>query len=81
MTRRPDPFAGETRDGAEYRAERLEDERERLERRRQWAVQRGDARAVRRLTKRLDALEEAIDADLNPGRQLGRHDRYRLHWR
>lgn len=67
MPRRPDPFAYELREGAEYRVERLEEERERLERRRTWAVQRGDAQAVRRLTERLQALEEAIDADVSPG--------------
>lgn len=77
MPRRPDPFTQETRDGAEYRVERLEEERERLERRRVWAMRRGDAREVRRLTERLDAIEEAIDADVTPGRQPGRHDWHR----
>ncbi|PRY70981.1 hypothetical protein [Halomonas ventosae] len=79
MPRRPDPFAQPLRDGTEYRIERLEEERERLERRRVWAVRRGDTKAVQRLTERLDALEEAIDADLTPGCRSGRHEWYRRH--
>lgn len=77
MPRRADPFDHSTREGSAYRTERLEEERERLERRREWAIRRGDALGVRRLTQRLDALEEAIDADLSPGRPANKFERWR----
>lgn len=78
MPRRPDLFAYELREGAEYRVERLEEERELLNRRLTWAMRRGDDAAVERLVQRLDAIEEAIDADLTPGRPPNKFDH---HWR
>ncbi|WP_431024555.1 hypothetical protein [Halomonas sp. H5] len=72
-----DLFDQETRDGAEYRRDRLEVERERLHRRLVWAVSRGDQKATRWLEKRLEALEAELDADLEPGREPSRFDSYR----
>ena len=62
----------DTRDSAEYRLDRLEVERERLHRRLVWAEQRGDRQAVRWLESKLEELEEAMEADLRPGREPGR---------
>mgnify|MGYP001070254658 CR=1 FL=1 len=67
-----DPFAYRLRDGSAYRADRLEEERIRIERRLLWAERRGDRQAVQWLESRLVELEEAIEADLRPGRQPGR---------
>lgn len=64
-------------DGSAYRRQRLEEERHRLHRRLVWAEQRGDRQAVQWLESRLAELEEAIEADLEPGRQPGRHDWHR----
>lgn len=73
-----DPFDQEIRDGAEYRRDRLEVERERLHRRLVWAVSRGDQKVTRWLEKRLEALEAELDADLAPGREPSRFDNCRL---
>ena len=67
-----DPFAHRLRAGAEYRADRLEEERIRIERRLLWAERRGDRQAVQWLESKLAELEEAIEADLRPGRKPGR---------
>lgn len=75
--RTDDVLKPELRDSGEYRGERLEEERQRLERRLTWALRRGDARVIERLTQRLDALEEAIAADLSPGRPPSKFDRSR----
>ena len=72
-----DPFDLPLRDGAEYRRDRLEVERHRLHRRLVWAEQRGDRKAVAWLESKLVDLEEAIDADLKPGRAPGKHDWHR----
>ncbi|MDN3521509.1 hypothetical protein [Halomonas ramblicola] len=69
-----DLFAQETRDGAEYRRDRLEEEHERLMRRIKWAVHRNDDAAIEWLEARLDAIEAEIDADLAPGREPTRFD-------
>lgn len=66
-----DPFAHHQQSSAAYRRQRLEQERERLERRWEWAMERGDDRDERHLAERLDAIEEAIEADLSPGRTPG----------
>ena len=67
-----DPFAHTLRDGSAYRADRLEVERERLMRRLQWAVSRGDDDAADWLEARLDDVEAELEADLRPGREPGR---------
>ncbi|MEQ5803327.1 hypothetical protein [Halomonas sp. H10-9-1] len=64
-------------DGDHYRRQRLEEERERLHRRLVWATARKDRQAIRWLEKRLEEVEEALDADLEPGREPGRFDRHR----
>ncbi|MGM0913287.1 MAG: hypothetical protein ACQEXC_05765 [Pseudomonadota bacterium] len=67
-------------DGSACRQQRLEEERHRLHRRLVWAEARNDRQAIQRLEEMLLALEDAIDDDLEPGRQPGRHDRYRARW-
>lgn len=71
-------FDRETRDSAEYRADRLERERHRLHRRLTWAAHRGDQQAVAWLEKRLEKLEAELAADTAPGRAPGLHDRHRI---
>lgn len=70
-------FDGRTRDPAEYRADRLETERERLERRLEWAIRQGDARKVERLTQRLAELDDDMDTELAPGRPANRFEPFR----
>lgn len=67
-------------DGSAYRRQRLEEERHRLHRRLVWAEARNDQQAIQRLEEMLLAIEEAIDDDLEPGRQPGRHDWHRRPW-
>ncbi|MDN3520013.1 hypothetical protein [Halomonas ramblicola] len=73
-----DPFAHKLRDSAAYRADRLEEGRERLHRRLVWAMHRGDQRAMAWLEKRLEALEADLADEITPGRAPGRHDRHRI---
>ncbi len=73
-----DPFAHALRDSAAYRADRLEEERERLHRRLVWAMHRGDQRGTAWLEKRLEELEADLATEPAPGRAPGRHDRHRI---
>ncbi len=75
MPRRPDPFEHETRDGTEYRAERIDGEIERLQQRIEWAERRQDYRTAARLERRLSELLGEAGADLSPGREPTRFDR------
>jgi hypothetical protein len=70
-------LAWKERPSEDYRTDRLEEERELLTRRLTWAIRRADPQAVERLTQRLEAIEEAIDADLAPGRPANRFERWR----
>lgn len=70
-------FDDSTRDPADYRADRLEVERQRLERRRDWAMYRGDTRKMQRLTQRLAALDDDMETDLAPGCPANRFEPFR----
>ncbi|GHE20003.1 hypothetical protein [Halomonas urumqiensis] len=72
-----DPFAHALRNSAAYRADRLEEERERLYRRLKWALHRGDERAVAWLERRIEELDTDLADKIAPGKARGRHDRYR----
>ncbi len=50
-----------TRHPAEYRRERLKEERDRLERRLTWAVKRKEARQVERLTRQLAEIDRQLE--------------------
>lgn len=76
-TRHARLFDHTTRDPAEYRDDRLEAERQRLERRLSWAVRQGDAGKVERLTQRLADLDDAMDADLAAGCPANRFEPFR----
>ncbi|MCS2609371.1 hypothetical protein [Halomonas dongshanensis] len=67
------------RPAGEYRAERLEGERERLERRLVWAMRKQDVHAIQKLRQRIEALDDAIVDDLTPGCPPNRFERYRAH--
>lgn len=69
MQTRTDSFEHTYREPAAYRDDRLQVERERLERRLAWAFRRGDARAVERIRQRLTRLEADEFAELTPGRR------------
>ena len=73
-------FAWNERPAGEYRTDRLEEERERLNRRLVWAMRKQDAQAIERLHQRLEALEEAIDDDLSPGCPPNKFERERGKW-
>lgn len=77
MSRQADSFDHTTRDPAEYRDDRLEAERQRLERRLEWATRQADARKVERLTQRLAELDDAMDADLAAGCPANRFEPFR----
>ncbi|NYS60825.1 hypothetical protein [Vreelandella salicampi] len=66
-----------TRDGSAYRDDRLEQQRQRLERRLSWAFQRGDVAGVERIERRLDALADEALGDVEPGRTAGPIERPR----
>lgn len=73
-----DALSYRLRDAEHYRDERLDTERERLERRLSWAVQQGDTAKVKRLERRLDELlDEALD-DIAPGKTPGHLERWKL---
>lgn len=64
--------------GAEqYRDDRLDDERERLERRLSWAIGRGDETGVRHLQRRLDQLADEALTDIDAGCTPGRLERWK----
>jgi len=64
--------------GAEqYRDERLENERERLERRLSWAIDRGDVAGVKRMQRRLDQLADEALTDIDAGCTPGRMERWK----
>lgn len=67
------------RDGSAYRDDRLDTERQRLERRLAWAFQRGDVAGVKRLEHRLDQLADEALSDITPGRIAGPIERPRWH--
>ncbi|QHD49796.1 hypothetical protein [Vreelandella aquamarina] len=65
--------------GAEqYRDERLDDERERLERRLSWAIGRGDEAGVKHVQRRLDQLADEALTDIDAGCTPGRLERWKL---
>ncbi|MCA1807638.1 MAG: hypothetical protein LC687_07305, partial [Actinobacteria bacterium] len=61
-----------------YRQQRLEVEHERLRRRLAWAMAKHDRKGAAWLEERLAELEDEIDADLSPGREIGRIEAPRL---
>ena len=64
--------------GAEqYRDERLESERERLERRLTWAFGRGDAAGAKRIQRRLDQLADEALTDIEVGCTPGHLERWK----
>ncbi len=80
MSNLKNEFAWSERPAEEYRTDRLEQERERLNRRLVWAMRRQDVQAIERLHQRLDALEDAIDTDLAPGCPPNKFELYRGAW-
>lgn len=62
-------FHWQERPSHEYRLQRLEDERDRLERRLRWAIQRDDDTTIDKLSCRLDEIEAALDTDLRHWRE------------
>ena len=71
-------FKHEYRDTEQYRDERLDTERERLERRLAWAFRREDVAGVKRLQRRLDELCDDALTDIAPGKTPGRLERWKL---
>lgn len=65
------------RDAEQYRDERLDSERERLERRLAWAFGRGDAAGVKRLQHRLDQLADEALTDIEAGCTPGHLERWK----
>lgn len=64
--------------GAEqYRDERLDNERERLERRLSWATDRGGVAGVKRMQRRLDQLADEALTDIDAGCTPGRMERWK----
>ncbi|MEG3081310.1 hypothetical protein R3F64_15710 [Halomonas sp. 5021] len=70
-------FKHECRDAEQYRDERLELEREKLERRLTWAFGRGDAAGVERLQRRLDKLADEALTAIEPGCRPGHIERWK----
>lgn len=64
-------FKDDLRTPESYRDERLEQERERLERRLTWAFKRGDVSGMERIERRLDRLADEALTDIEPGRTAG----------
>ncbi|QPL46477.1 hypothetical protein IT895_01205 [Halomonas sp. A40-4] len=73
-------FKHECREAEQYRDERLELEREKLERRLTWAFGRGDAAGVKRLQRRLDKLADEELNDIEPGCRPGHIERWKDLW-
>lgn len=71
-------FKHQCRAAEQYRDERLDSERERLERRLAWALKRGDVAGVERLQRRLDQQADEYLADIGAGRKPGHLERWKL---
>ncbi|WP_249975714.1 hypothetical protein [Vreelandella olivaria] len=65
------------RDAEQYRDERLDSERKRLERRLAWAFARGDGAGVKRIQHRLDQLADEALTDIDPGCTPGYLERWK----
>lgn len=70
-------FKHTSRDAEQYRDERLDCERERLERRLAWAFGRGDDAGVKRIQRRLDHLADEALTDIDAGCTPGHHERWK----
>lgn len=70
-------FKHTLRDAESYRDERLEGERERLEKRLAWAMQQDNAAEVKRLERRLDKLADEALTDIDAGRTPGNLERWK----
>lgn len=65
------------REAEQYRDDRLDSERERLERRLSWAIGRGDVAGVKRIQRRLDQLADEALTDIDAGCTPGRLERWK----
>lgn len=70
-------FQHRYREAEQYRDERLDSERERLERRLSWAIGRGDEAGVKRVQRRLDQLADEALTDIDAGCTPGRLERWK----
>jgi hypothetical protein len=70
-------FKHECRDAEMYRDDRLDGERERLERRLQWAFSRGDTAGVKHIQRRLDRLADEALTDIDAGCKPGHLERWK----
>lgn len=73
----PSPYECTHISETDHRAHRLEAERERLERRRVWAVRRGDVAKVERLERQLAALMTEM---AKPAEARGAEEEARRQW-
>ncbi|PCF97657.1 hypothetical protein CPA45_02725 [Vreelandella nigrificans] len=65
------------RNAEQYRDERLDSERERLDRRLEWAFGRGDDAGVKRIQSRLDRLANDALTDIDAGCTPGHLERWK----
>lgn len=65
------------REAEQYRDERLESERESLERRLKWALGRGDDAGVKHIQRRLDRLADEALTDIDAGCTPGHLERWK----